>query len=205
MGAISEISEGGAGRPGGRPDRHPLDGHSESPRASRQVELEISLLGSEQSGTPHLGSADESKTKDEKDQDQPAGAVILLVVEDADMRLYLRGCLAHATTEISEILEAGSLSKAKLQMADYRIDVIIAERTVANGTGLELYLALQARDEFRDLPVILVVDEPIPDEVRRLGSATLRVLPRPFNASQLCETVRRTIKAGARTQQMRAR
>ncbi len=129
--------------------------------------------------------------------------MVLLVVEDSDMRGYLRGCLAHEKTDIAEVLEAASLSTAKQQVAEFGIDVIIAEGTAASGTGLELYRALQAQDEFRELPVILVVDEPIPDEVRRLSSATLRVLARPFNASRLCEAVRRTIKAGARTSQTR--
>jgi DNA-binding NtrC family response regulator len=138
------------------------------------------------------------------DRFRSAGAVILLVVEDSDMRGYLRGCLVHETTDIAEVLEAASLSTAKRQVAELKIDVIIAEGTAASGTGLELYRALQAQDEFRGLPVILVVDEPIPDEVRRLSSVTLRVLARPFNAHRLCEAVRRTIKADARPNETRA-
>jgi hypothetical protein len=200
---ISESLDAESGRPGGPPDSREVDQPDASPRTSRQLELEVSLLGSERGDRPRVGSGNSASVPGPTDRVQGAGAVILLVVEDSDMRGYLRGCLAHETTEIAEVLEAASLSTAKRQVAEFGIDVIIAEGPAASGTGLELYRALQARDEFRGLPVILVVDEPIPDEVRRLSSATLRVLARPFNASRLCEAVRRTIKAGARMSQTR--
>ena len=203
MSVISENLDGESGRPGGPPDSREVDQPDASPRASRQLELEVSLLGSERGDRPRVGSDDAVSVSGPTDRVRGAGAVVLLVVEDSDMRGYLRGCLAHETTGIAKVLEAASLSTAKRQVANLRIDVIIAEGTAASGTGLELYRALQAQDEFRELPVILVVDEPIPDEVRRLSSATLRVLARPFNASRLCEAVRRTIKAGARTSQTR--
>lgn len=203
MSVISENFDGEPGRPGGPPDSLEVDQPDSSPRASRQLELEVSLLGSERGDRPRVGSGDEASVPGPTDRVRGAGAVVLLVVEDSDMRGYLRGCLAHETTEIAEVLEAASLSTAQRQVAESGIDVIIAEGPAASGTGLELYRALQAQDEFRGLPVILVVDEPIPDEVRRLSSATLRVLARPFNASRLCEAVRRTIKAGARMSQTR--
>ena len=203
MSVISENLDGEPSRPGGRSDIRESDELDASPRASRQLELEVSLLGSERGDRPRVESGDEASVPGPTGRVQTAGAVVLVVSEDRDMRGYLHGCLAHETTEIAEVLEAASLSTAKRQVAGLGIDVIIAEGTAASGTGLELYRALQAQDEFRGLPVILVVDEPIPDEVRRLSSATLRVLPRPFNASRLCEAVRRTIKAGARTSQTR--
>ncbi len=203
MSVISENLDEESGRPGGPPDSREVDQPDAPHRTSRQLELEVSLLGSERGDGPRVGSGNSASATGPTDRVRSAGAVILLVVEDSDMRGYLRGCLAHETTEIAEVLEAASLSTAQRQVAESGIDVIIAEGPAASGTGLELYRALQAQDEFRGLPVILVVDEPIPDEVRRLSSATLRVLARPFNASRLCEAVRRTIKAGARMSQTR--
>ncbi len=123
--------------------------------------------------------------------------MILLVVEDSEMRGYLRGCLAQESTEVAAILEAESLPAAKRWAAARRVDAIIAEGASAGSGGMDLYRALRDESEFETLPVILVVDEPISDEMRRSSSPTMRILARPLNASRLCEAVRKTIRAGA--------
>lgn len=188
---------------GDRPDGTSSKGRDSSPPPSRQLELEVSLLGSLHDGARRDELGGEVNVAGSEGHGQ--GAVVLLVIEDGDMRGYLRGCLAQETTGIARVLEADSLPTATRQVADHAVDVIIAEGAVVSGTGVLLYRVLQGQNEFRELPVILVVDEPISDEVRRSSSATLRVLERPFNASRLCETVRRTIQAGVNSRQMRGR
>ena len=203
--ATSEKPDEEPGRMGDSPDGTPSNGRDSSPPPSRQLELEVSLLGSVHDGARRDELGGEVNVAGSEGHGQGAGAVVLLLIEDGDMRGYLRGCLAQETTGIARVLEANSLPTATRQAADHAVDVIIVEGTAVSGTGVLLYQALRDQDEFRELPVILVVDEPISEEVRRSSSATLRVLARPFNASRLCETVRRTIQADANTRQMRGR
>jgi len=124
---------------------------------------------------------------------QPAGAVVLLVVEGDDMRQYLRGCLAHEATEIAEILEADSVPQAKQRVAEQVVDILIADYADSSDMGTEFYRSLQVVDGFRGIPAILVVDEPIPVELRRDHNPSLRILTRPFNASRLCNAVRSAV------------
>jgi len=174
-------------------------------RPSRQLELEVSLLGSDQDGVRETASGSEPKEPGSEQPVPGVGAVILLVLEDGEMRGYLRGCLVNESTDVAAILEADSLPVAKKRAADRGVDLIIAEGATAGGNGMQLYRALRDESEFETLPVILVVDEPISEEMRRLSSPTLRILARPFNASRLREAVRTTIRAGAKPNQTRVK
>ena len=116
----------------------------------------MSLLGSDQDGTRRDDSSSEPEKPGSDIRAQGAGAVILLVVEDSEMRGYLRGCLVHETTEVSAVLEADSLPTAKRRAADRGVDVIIAEGATVGGSGLQLYRALREESEFKTLPVILM-------------------------------------------------
>lgn len=172
--------------------------HDSSQRPSRQLELEVSLLGSDQDGVQRVASRSESDEPASGSLVEGAGAIILLVVEDSEMRGYLRGCLVHETADIAAVLEADSLSTAKQRAAAQLVDLVIADGGTVGGSGPELYRALRDESEFTTLPMILVVDEPISDEMRRSSNASLRVLERPFNAARLCEAVRTTIRDGAK-------
>jgi two-component system chemotaxis response regulator CheY len=172
--------------------------HDSSQRPSRQLELEVSLLGSDQDGVQRVASRSESDELASGSLVEGAGAIILLVVEDSEMRGYLRGCLVHETADIAAVLEADSLSTAKQRAAAQLVDLVIADGGTVGGSGPELNRALRDESEFTTLPVILVVDEPISDEMRRSSNASLRILARPFNAARLCDAVRTTIRDGAK-------
>ncbi len=78
----------------------------------------MSLLGSDQDGVRGAASGSEPKEPGSEQPVPGVGVVILLVLEDSEMRGYLRGCLVNESTDVAAILEADSLPTAKQQAAE---------------------------------------------------------------------------------------
>jgi len=114
----------------------------------------------------------------------PLGDPILVLVadDDADMRLYIRGCLrSRADIHIVEATD-GDEAFALAQML--HPDLIVSDLVMPGLDGDALCQALKADGHTREIPFLLVSGEP-----RRPSFAVDGFLAKPFNAAGLRGTI----------------
>lgn len=117
---------------------------------------------------------------------RPVALTILVADDDADMRLYLTGCLR--TMGPARVLEAADGREA-LHLARALVpDLIITDVVMPGLDGLALYHALRADAGTRGIPVLLVSGE-----TRASPSEGHGFLLKPFNAAQLRAEVERLL------------
>ncbi len=111
---------------------------------------------------------------------------ILVVDDDHDMRLYMRGCLRGLGSRIHRVLEAGDGVDALPLVRSGLVHLVITDVVLPRLGGYGLCRAIKDDPRLRGLPVLLVsgvADVPPPD-VRADG-----FLAKPFNARQLSDAV----------------
>lgn len=106
---------------------------------------------------------------------------VLIVDDDADMRLYLRSCLRSMGHRIGRVLEAADGLEALAVVRTGSVDLVICDVVMPRLGGYGLSLAIRDDPELRDLQVLLVSGEAISST----DIAPDGFLPKPFNASQL--------------------
>src|SRR5260370_6787169 len=120
----------------------------------------------------------------------------LLVVED---ELDLMELLRHMLRPYS-LIEAATAEQALRLFTDHgrRVDLLLADVTLPKGSGIQVTLLL--RSEIPDLPVILTSGYPVgawadrdSADLKRLGSKSVAILQKPFQAQVLPDTVRELI------------
>jgi DNA-binding response OmpR family regulator len=115
--------------------------------------------------------------------DQTGGPTILIVDDDASLRLL---CRVNLEFEGYKVLEAPSVAAAEDAAAADPVDLFLLDVHIGADDGLALMRSLRAREH--DAPVVLFT-----------GSATLDpvtvaeadgVVPKPFRLEQLLDVVR---------------
>jgi CheY-like chemotaxis protein len=106
---------------------------------------------------------------------------VLIVDDDADMRLYLRTCLRGMGPRIGRVLEAADGLEALAVIQTGAVDLVICDVVMPRLGGFGLSLAIRDDPQLRDLRVLLVSGE----EFSAASVAPDGFLPKPFNASQL--------------------
>jgi two-component system response regulator MtrA len=76
----------------------------------------------------------------------------------------------------------------------FRPDLILIDRGMPGMTGDELAAALQADEEMRSVPIIIITATPTRDEATR-GLGQFPVLPKPFASEELVQIVDRVLAA----------
>jgi CheY-like chemotaxis protein len=121
----------------------------------------------------------------------PLGDQILVLVadDDADMRLYIRGCL-RSRGDI-HIIEAADGDEAFALAQTLLPDLIVSDLVMPGLNGDALCRALKAGADTRDIPFLLVSGE------ARTAYAD-RFLAKPFNAAGLRAEVNQLVAPSGR-------
>lgn len=120
---------------------------------------------------------------------------MLIVDDDPDMRLYLRGCLETLGSRVARVLEAADGLTALRLARSGAVHVVISDVVLPVMSGEELCDAIHADTRLRDIRVLLISGE---DQARSSEGAD-GFLAKPFNASQLLAALDGLLSPGARS------
>jgi CheY-like chemotaxis protein len=118
----------------------------------------------------------------------PAVLQILVADDDADMRLYLAGCLRGFGWGGLAVAEAGNGRDALLLARTLAFDLIISDLVMPGLDGLALCRAIKADVTTAAIPFLL-----ISGEVRAPPDCADGFLEKPFNAARLRVHVERLL------------
>lgn len=111
--------------------------------------------------------------------DMPSRTV-LLVDDDADMRLYLRSCLRAGAAPFNRVIEAADGLEALRLVRSEAVDVVISDVGLPGLDGRRLSRAIRDDAALRHIAVLLISGDGV------LGdSAAHGFLFKPFNSHQL--------------------
>jgi CheY-like chemotaxis protein len=116
----------------------------------------------------------------------PTDLLLLVVDDDADMRLYVRGCLRAMSIE--RVLEAADGREALHLARGLSPDLIISDIIMPGLDGLALCRALKVDIGTRSIPILL-----LSGETRAPPTDGDGFLPKPFNATRLRAEVERLL------------
>jgi CheY-like chemotaxis protein len=119
---------------------------------------------------------------------------VLIVDDDADMRLYLRSCLETLGPRIARVLEAADGLTALRLARSGGVDMVISDVVLPAMSGLALCDAIHADARLRDIPVLLISGEDRPGGADGADG----FLAKPFNARQLLAALDGLLPASAR-------
>jgi CheY-like chemotaxis protein len=117
-------------------------------------------------------------------------ARILVVDDDAEMRAYIRRCLAPVTSHVLEAADGGAALEILRAPTGPPVTLVIADVVMPGMDGYSLREAVQASETLRDTPVLLVTGEAT---AGRSGQGP--VLVKPFNGRLLRTYVREMLAA----------
>lgn len=105
---------------------------------------------------------------------------VLLVDDDADMRLYLRSCLRAGAAAFNRVIEAADGLEALRLVRSEAVDVVISDVGLPGLDGRRLSRAIRDDAALRHIAVLLISGDGV------LGdSAADGFLFKPFNSHQL--------------------
>jgi two-component system, OmpR family, response regulator len=114
---------------------------------------------------------------------------ILVIEDDAQMRLLLRGCFEHAGFSVTEAANADDLWAA---MAAQRFDLVTLDVRLPGAGGLELVQAIRERS---DVPVVMIsVITNLIDRVTALERGADDFIVKPFDLMDLLARVRAVVR-----------
>lgn len=105
---------------------------------------------------------------------------ILVVADDADMRLYLRSCLRAAPAPFDRVIEAADGLEALRLVRSEAVSVVIAGVNLPGLDGRRLTRAIRDDASLRHIVVLLVSGDGVPHDGIADG-----FLLEPFNSRQL--------------------
>jgi CheY-like chemotaxis protein len=117
-------------------------------------------------------------------------STILVVDDDPDMRLYLRGCLLGLGAGVAAILDAADGEEALRMVRADHVDLVVSDVILPHLDGVSLRRAIRGDPTREHLPVLLISGQERP----ALPDGPVDAwLPKPFNARQLLAAVRRLL------------
>ncbi|HEX6053930.1 MAG TPA: response regulator [Gemmatimonadaceae bacterium] len=108
------------------------------------------------------------------------GRTVLLVDDDADMRLYLRSCLRVVALPFDRVIEAADGLEALRLMRSETVDVVISDVGLPGLDGRRLTRAIRDDASLRHIAVLLISGDGLMGD-----SAADGFLFKPFNSHQL--------------------
>jgi CheY-like chemotaxis protein len=119
--------------------------------------------------------------------DDVSAPTILIVDDDPDMRLYLRGCLRGLGEAAGPVIDAGDGVEALRWVRADVVGLVISDVVLPLMDGRALRRAIRADAVHARLPVLLISGEP---EAGPPDGPHDAFLPKPFNARELLAAVR---------------
>lgn len=116
------------------------------------------------------------------------GVDVLIVDDSAAIRKILQRVLVQADVPLGKVVEAGDGAEALEALKSQKVQLILSDINMPNMDGLELLGALKAKDEWKDVPVIMITTEGGSSKVMEavnLGAAGY--VRKPFTAEQIKE------------------
>jgi CheY-like chemotaxis protein len=115
---------------------------------------------------------------------------ILIVDDDPDMRLYLRGCLRGLGEAAGPVIDAADGVEAMRRVWADGVGLVISDVVLPRMDGLGLRQAIRADSVHARLPVLLISGE---SEAALPTDPDDAFLAKPFNARELLAVVRRLL------------
>jgi CheY-like chemotaxis protein len=115
---------------------------------------------------------------------------ILIVDDDADMRLYLRSCLRSLAGRVERVIEAADGLEALPLARSGLVHVVITDVVMPHVNGYCLCRTIKEDPDLRHIVVLLVSGE---DGSPPAAVAADGFLAKPFNASQLQAALERLL------------
>jgi CheY-like chemotaxis protein len=112
-------------------------------------------------------------------------STVMLVDDDEGIRCALGETLRE---EGFVVVEADSVRAALHLASDSRPNVILCDVCMPDADGLDLINTLRDDPALRMVPVLLITASPL-----RAASASVPVLPKPFELDELLATIRATL------------
>ena len=113
---------------------------------------------------------------------------VLVIDDDASIRLL---CRLNLELDGWRVLEAATLTEARRQLEETKVDVVVLDVHVGSGNGIEFLHEL--RRERPELKVAMLTGSDRLDDVESDG-----VIPKPFTIEQLTSTVAGLVARPAR-------
>jgi CheY-like chemotaxis protein len=107
---------------------------------------------------------------------------VLIVDDDADMRLYLRSCLRSLDGRVERVIEAADGLEALPLASSGFVHVVISDVVLPGMDGYRLCRTIKEDPELRHIVVLLISGQ---DGGPPASIAADGFLAKPFNASQL--------------------
>src|SRR5260370_3117058 len=95
----------------------------------------------------------------------PTKSLILLVEDNPLNRQLVRDILIYRG---HEVLEAATVSEAKLKLEQAKPDLVLLDIQIPGGGGEVLFKQIRKRPELADVPVIPITTSPTPSTVSHL-------------------------------------
>lgn len=119
-------------------------------------------------------------TRDGRERSGSVPRTVLLVDDDADMRLYLRSCLRSLVSSVDRVIEAADGLEALRLVRSEAVDLVISDVGLPGLDGRRLSRAIRDDAALRHVSVLLISGDGV------LGDSTADgFLIKPFNSQQL--------------------
>jgi CheY-like chemotaxis protein len=129
---------------------------------------------------PNQVTAVQIQTREASERVVALAQTVLLVDDDADMRLYLRSCLKNSASAFVRVLEAGDGLEALRLVRAGDVDLVICDVGLPGLDGLRLSRAIRKDAALSHVVVLLISGEAVTGDGNADGFLT-----KPFNSQQL--------------------
>jgi two-component system chemotaxis response regulator CheY len=118
-------------------------------------------------------------------------ALRVLIVDDSSvMRKIVDRSLRQAGLEIKEVFEAGNGVEALARLQETRVDLILSDINMPTMDGLELVRQLQALENAKGVPIVMVTTEAGESHVvQALSNGARGYIRKPFSPDQIRERI----------------
>ena len=123
--------------------------------------------------------------------------MVLVVAAEADMRTYVRRCLAQVTS--IQVMEAPDVPGMRGIARAMPPNLIVVD-VDGEPAGSAVDRMLGGQPELVNVPVLVITDETPGSDRETIGSGTASraILVKPFNSRRLCAEVHRLLDLGHR-------
>ena len=126
-----------------------------------------------------------------------ASLTLLVVEDDADLRLYVRQCVERETGPLFRVIEAADGLSGLEVLETEHVDVVVCDIVMHRMDGFELCARLRENPATSGVPVLLMTGVATSgDSLRRAREVGADgVLPKPFNARRLRAAIDSAMRA----------
>jgi two-component system chemotaxis response regulator CheY len=119
-----------------------------------------------------------------------SGLRVLIVDDSSVMRKIVDRSLRQAGLELIEVFEASNGVEALARLNETRVDLILSDINMPTMDGLELVRQLQAVDNAKGVPIVMITTEAGESHVvQALSSGARGYIRKPFSPDQIKERV----------------